>query len=941
MRGEIPGDIPDQPEVAPAKLHLILIDGSGFIFRAFHALPPMTRPDGTPVNAVFGFTNMLAKLMKEHVGTHLAVIFDAGRVTFRNRLYDAYKAQRPPPPDELIPQFALVREATEAFGVPAIELPDWEADDLIAAYCVATTEAGGQVTIVSSDKDLMQLIRPGVEMLDPIKQKPIGPAEVMEKFGVIPGKMVEVQALIGDATDNVPGVPGIGPKGAAQLINEFGDLETLLAAAPAMKPSKRRDMLIEHADKARISRELVLLREDTPLPQPVETLGLREPDRPKLLAWLTKQGFRSTIGRLGLDKAGPVIEAKPEADLKPEVDVKPKPVLQPDLGLTPPPTEAGFGPYESVTSVEALRQWVAEAAASGRVAIDAAAEGPDVMRARLIGFSIAVGLGRACYVPIGHEVLGEQIKVSEAIAVLAPLLTDSSVLKIFQDAKFDMMVLSRAGFPMPAPVDDTMLISYAQEAGLHGHALEELSQLHLGHTPISLDAVTGTGRNRVPYAQVQIDRATAHAGESADVVLRLWEALRPRLRLNGSLALYEQVERRLVPILLEMERAGIKVDADDLRRMSLDFESRMAVMEQDCHRLAGHPFNVGSPKQLGEVLFDEQKLPGGKRMKTGAWGTDSAVLQTLAEQGHELPNRILEWRQLAKLKSTYADSLVTDINPATGRVHTSFAMAVASTGRLSSNDPNLQNIPIRTEEGSRIRHAFIAEPGHVLVSADYSQIELRLLAHVADLPVLRDSFANGEDIHARTASEVFGVPMAGMDPMTRRRAKAINFGIIYGISGFGLARQLGITPGEARGYIGRYFERYPGIRDYMERTKEEARIKGYVVSPFGRRCWVPGIADKHAARRAYAERQAINAPLQGGAADVIKRAMVRLPAALRAEGLRSRLLLQVHDELLFEAPVEEAETLAGLARRVMESAATLSVPLVVETGAGKTWAAAH
>ena len=914
---------------------MILIDGSGFVFRAFHALPPMTRPDGTPVNAVFGFTNMLAKLLKEHVGTHIAVIFDAGRVTFRNRLYDAYKAHRPPPPDELIPQFALVREATEAFGVPAVELVDWEADDLIAAYAVAATTAGGQVTIVSSDKDLMQLIRPGVEMLDPIKQKPIGPPEVMEKFGVTPDKMVEVQALIGDFTDNVPGVPGIGPKGAAQLINEFGDLESVLAAAPAMKPSKRRDMLIEHAEKARISRELVLLRQDAPLPLPVEDLAQRDADRPALIAWLTKQGFRSTIARLGLDGS-----AQPKSEPAPERQQAVR-GGQADFGLAPPPTNSGFGPYPSVTNADGLCTWVAEAYAVGRVGIDTQADRPDGMRARLIGFSLAIGPGRACYVPVGHEVLGEQIALGAAIELLGPLLADPSVLKIFQDAKFNMMVLSRAGFPTAAPVDDSMLISYAQEAGMHGHALEELSQLHLGHTPINVDEVTGTGRNRLPFAQVQIERAASYAAEAADVTLRLWDALRPRMRLNGALALYEQVERRLVPVLLEMECAGIKVDADDLRRMSVDFEARMAVMEQECHRLAGHPFNVGSPKQLGEVLFDEQKLPGGKRMKTGAWGTDSSVLQALADQGMELPNRILEWRQLAKLKSTYADSLVTDINPETGRVHTSFAMAVASTGRLSSNDPNLQNIPIRTEEGSRIRHAFIAEPGHVLVSADYSQIELRLLAHVADLTVLKESFANGEDIHARTASEVFGVPMERMDAMTRRRAKAINFGIIYGISGFGLARQLGISPGEARDYIGRYFERYPGIRTYMERTKEEARIKGYAESPFGRRCWVPGIADKNSARRAYAERQAINAPLQGGAADIIKRAMVRLPAALRAAGLRSRLLLQVHDELLFEAPEAEAEALAGVARQVMESAALLSVPLVVETGTGLTWAAAH
>ena len=912
----------------------MLIDGSGFIFRAFHALPPMTRPDGTPVNAVFGFTNMLARLLKDHTGSHIAVIFDAGRLTFRNRLYEAYKAHRPPAPEELIPQFALVREATEAFGVPAIELPDWEADDLIAAYVHAVTGIGGQATIVSSDKDLMQLIRPGVVMLDPMKQKPIGLPEVMEKFGVTPDKMVEVQALIGDSTDNVPGVPGIGPKGAAALVNEFGDLEAVLAAAPSMKPSKRRDSLIEHAERARISRELVRLREDAPLPLPIEALIVREADKPALVAWLAAQGFRSTIARLGLAMpAAAPVEAPVATPAGPP---------QGDLGLGVVVHAAhGFGPYETVTTEACLRAWAAEAAAAGRFAIDTETDGLDAMRAKLIGLSLATARGRACYVPLGHEVLGEQLKPAVAIAVLGPLLSDPSVLKILQNAKFDMMVLTQAGFPMPGPVDDTMLMSFVQEAGLHGHGMDELSALHLGHTPISYDTVTGTGRNRIPFSQVQFDNATAYAAEDADVTLRLWDILRPTLRKNHALALYEQVERRLIPILLEMERAGVKVDADDLRRMSADFEGRMAIMEQDCHRLTGHPFNVGSPKQLGEVLFDEMKLPGGKRMKTGAWGTDSSVLQNLADQGHDLPARILEWRQLQKLKSTYADALVGQINPATGRVHTSFAMAIAATGRLSSTDPNLQNIPIRTEEGSRIRRAFIAEPGHVLVSADYSQIELRLLAHVADIPALKESFARGEDIHARTASEVFGVPMAGMDAMTRRRAKAINFGIIYGISAFGLGRQLGIGPGEARGYIDRYFIRYPEIRAYMDRARKEAQANGYVVTPFGRRCWIAGIQDKNPARRAYGERQAINAPLQGGAADIIKRAMVRLPAALAKAGLKARMLLQVHDELLFEAPEHEAPALAALLRDVMESAATLSVPLVVETGVGKTWAEAH
>jgi DNA polymerase-1 len=904
----------------------------------------MTRPDGTPVNAVFGFCNMLSRLLREHVGTHIAVIFDAGRITFRNRLYEDYKAHRPPPPDDMIPQFALVREATEAFGVPAIELADWEADDLIASYALAAEESGGQATIVSSDKDLMQLIRPGVDMLDPMKQKVIGPQEVVEKFGVLPEKMIEVQALIGDATDNVPGVPGIGPKGAAQLINEYGTLDAVLVAAPSMKASKRRDMLIEHADKARVSRELVKLRVDTPRPLPIEALVCREPDRSTLAAWLVQQGFRTLLARLGLDAASAVPSPTTQTPAGLGMEQAPGAIAlsQGEFGFGgPTATASGFGPYETVITQESLRAWAEEAKAVGHVAIDTETDGLDPMRARLIGLSLATEKGRACYVPLAHEALTEQMGIADAIAILGPVLSDASVLKILQNAKFDMMMLIRAGFPTPAPVDDPMLISYTQEAGLHGHGLDELARLHLGHSMISYDQVTGTGRNRISFAHVPIDRATAYAAEDADAALRLWETLKPRLRLNGALRLYEHVERPLIPVLLDMERAGVKVDADDLRKMSVEFEGRMGVIEKECHQLAGHAFNVGSPKQLGEVLFDEQKLPGGKRMKSGAWGTDSSVLQSLADQGHELPNQVLEWRQLQKLKSTYADSLVDDINPETGRVHTSFAMAIASTGRLSSTDPNLQNIPIRTEEGGRIRGAFIAEPGHVLVSADYSQIELRLLAHVADLAPLKESFANGEDIHARTASEVFGIPMQGMDAMTRRRAKAINFGIIYGISGFGLARQLGITPGEARNYIDRYFQRYPGIRDYMNRVREEARSRGYVISPLGRRCWIPGIADKNPARRAYAERQAINAPLQGGAADVIKRAMVRLPAALHRAGLRSRLLLQVHDELLFEAPESEVERLKSVARHVMESAAVLSVPLVVETGAGATWAAAH
>jgi DNA polymerase-1 len=910
----------EQPEGAP--LHLILIDGSGYLFRAFHALPPMTRGDGTPVNAVFGFTNMLARFLRDHVGTHIAVIFDAGSHTFRNRTYDQYKANRPEPPAELIPQFKLVRDATAAFGVACVELDDWEADDLIATYARVAVEAGGQVTVVSSDKDLMQLIRPGVGMLDPMKQKMLGPVEVMEKFGVPPEKLVEVQALMGDSVDNVPGVPGIGPKGAAELITTYGDVEAVLAAAPDMKPSKRRDNLLAHAEDARISRKLVELCDQVPLPLPMADMLARPIDRIRLADFLHGMGFRSTALRLGLEPGA----AEPAAEAVPSE----KPVVS-------------YGPYETVSTETVLDSWIEAAIKARRVALHVQTDGNKrPWQAAFLGFALAVADGRACYVPFPTGELTEaRLPLAVAQAALARLLADPSVLKIAANAKYASLVLQQAELPAPAPVDDVCLMSFAQDAGAHDHGLADLAPLHLGHTPKTLDETTGTARNRLPFAQVGVERATAYAAEMADVVWRLWGVLRPRLRENKALSLYQMLEHRLIAVLGDMERAGIRIDADELRRMSVDFAARMAVMETDAHRLAGRVFSLGSPKQLGEVLFDDMKLPGGKRGASGAWGTDANVLQTLAEQGHELPTRVLEWRQLAKLKSTYADALVDEVNPATGRVHTSYAMAATSTGRISSNDPNLQNIPIRTEEGARIRHAFVAAPGNVLVSADYSQIELRLLAHVADIPALKEAFSTGQDIHARTASEVFGIPLAQMDGVTRRRAKAINFGIIYGISAFGLARQLGIEAGEAKAYIDAYFLRYPGIRAYMERTKEEARINGFVLTPFGRRCWIPGIADKNMARRAGAERQAINAPLQGGAADIIKRAMVRLPAALREARFSAQLLLTVHDELLFEAPEGQAPALAAVAKRVMEGAAELSVPLTVETGTGRSWGDAH
>ena len=912
----------DTETAAPAQPNLVLIDGSGYIFRAFHALPPMTRADGTPVNAVFGFTNMMARFLAGHVGTHLAVIFDAGSTTFRNRIYDQYKAQRPEPPSELIPQFKLVRDAVAAFGVACVELEDWEADDLIAAYAKAGVEAGQTVTIVSSDKDLMQLVRPGVTMLDPIKQKTIGPAEVFEKFGVFPDKVIDVQSLMGDSVDNVPGVPGIGPKNAAELITQYGDLETVLAAAPSMKPSKRRDNLLAHAEAARISKKLVRLCDEAPMPLPIDAMVTGPLDRTRLSDWLHTMGFRSTALRLGLQEGPPVTE--------------------PDTAAAPSVTIA-YGPYETVNDEATLAAWVESATRVRSTALHIQTDlDPRPWRATILGVALATAPGRACYIPLPIAELTEpRLPRDIVFAALQPLLADPSVLKISANAKYTRLVLQTAGLAPPEPQDDPTLISFCQAAGAHDHAVADLAPLHLGHTPKSLDETTGTGRNRLTFAQVPVGRAAAYAAEQADITLRLWSALRPRLRTHAALSLYEQMERRLVPVLAEAERAGIAVDADELRRLSADFSERMAALEETAHTLAGHSFSLSSPKQLGEVLFDEQGLPGGRRTPSGTWGTDATMLQTLADLGHELPGRVLEHRQLAKLKSTYADALVEEINPATNRVHTSYAMAATSTGRLSSNDPNLQNIPIRTEEGGRIRRAFVAEPGHLLVSADYSQIELRLLAHVADIPTLKEAFASGQDIHARTASEVFGVPLETMDKQTRSRAKAINFGIIYGISAFGLARGLGIDAGEAAAYINAYFARYPGIRAYMEKTKEEARINGYVTTPFGRRCTIPGIADRNVQKRAAAERQAINAPLQGGAADVIKRAMVRLPAGLRGAGLRGRLLLSVHDELLFEAPEGEAETLAGVAKAVMEGAAALSVPLTVETGVGRSWAEAH
>lgn len=920
---------------SPPK-HVFLIDGSGFIFRAYHALPPMTRGDGTPVNAVYGFTTMLMKLLDDTDADHIAVIFDTARKTFRSEIYPQYKAHRPPPPDDLIPQFALVREATQALNVASIELAGFEADDLIATYARQAEAVGAEVTIVSSDKDLMQLVSDNVTMMDAMKNKLINADGVMEKFGVGPDKVIEVQALAGDSADNVPGVPGIGVKTAAQLITEYGDLDTLLARAGEIKQPKRREKLIEFADSARVSRELVTLKTDVDAPVGLDAMAVQQPDPDVLVAFLHEQGFKSLVAKT--ESRHGVTAAPGNADT-----------------LTAPSAPAETT-YELVQTLDALKSWVAAAREKGVVAFDVETTGLDAMAADLVGVSLCVEPGHACYVPLAHtgagpdqgDLLGggeetsapEQIPLADALAALKEMLEDPATLKVGHNIKYDCQIMIRNGIDV-APVDDTLVISYVLEGGLHGHGMDELALLHLGLNTIKFKEVAGIGKKQVTFDKVPLDQALDYAAEDADVTLRLYQLLKPRLLSEKLLTVYETLERPMIGLLEHMEREGIKVDAGALKILSDDFAKRLGELEVNIHKLAGRDFNVGSPKQLGEILFDEMSLPGGKKGKTGAYATGADVLEGLAAAGHDLPARVLEWRQLSKLKSTYTDALMAQINSETGRVHTSFAMSATSTGRLASSDPNLQNIPIRTEEGRKIRHAFIPEPGHVLLAADYSQIELRLLAHVADIGALKEAFLAGADIHAMTASQVFGVPIEGMDPMVRRQAKAINFGIIYGISAFGLARQLDISNGEAKQFIDAYFEHYPGIRAYMDRTIEEAKTNGFVSTLFGRKCHTPAINEKNPMRRGFSERAAINAPIQGGAADIIKRAMIKLPAAIKGSGVAIRMLLQVHDELVFEVPEADVDAATHLIKGVMEDAADLSVPLIVDVGTGTNWSEAH
>ena len=917
--------------------HVYLIDGSGYIFRAFFGLPPMTRADGTPTNAVYGFCNMVFKLVEESDADYVGVLFDRARKTFRSDIYAEYKAHRPPAPEDLVPQFPLIREATEAFNLPAIDMEGFEADDLIATYAQHAVAEGYRVTIVSSDKDLMQLVDANITMYDPMKNIEIGPDQVVEKFGVAPDRVIDVQALAGDSADNVPGVEGIGIKTAAQLINEYGDLESLLGRAGEIKQPKRREKLIAQADLARISKQLVTLKHDMELEVPLEGLLRQELDHDKLLVFLKENGFKRLITKFESEAA------------------------HLEMGNRTGPAPVAATDYSLVQDEATLVSWVNAAIEKGTVAVDTETTSIDQMAASLVGVSLSIEPGRACYIPLAHktqavqgDLLGggaaeadipQQIPMARALEILKPMLEDPGTLKVGQNIKYDMTVLARCGINI-TPIDDTMLLSFVLEGGSHGHGMDELSELHLGITPIKFKEVCGTGKSQITFDYVDLEKARDYAAEDADITLRLHQFLKPQLIAKGLSTVYETIERPLATVLSQIEQQGILVDPTFLKGLSSNFAIRIQELEIKIHELAGKEFNVGSPKQLGEILFGDLGLPGGKKTKTGGFSTSVDVLEGLAHE-HPIVASILEWRSLSKLKSTYTDALVNQINPKTGRVHTSYMMTGAQTGRLSSTDPNLQNIPIRTEEGRKIREAFIAKPGHKLIALDYSQIELRLVAEIAGLETMKQAFKDGIDIHAMTASEVFGVPLDEMTSEIRRKAKAINFGIVYGISAFGLANQLGVSRTEAKEFIDNYFERFPGIRKFMDKVIEDCKQDGYVETLFGRRIHIGGINEKNPMRRNYAERQAINAPIQGTAADIIKRAMIRIPGALEKAGLERDviMLLQVHDELIFEVPEALVNDAIPIIKSVMEGAASpaqsLEVPLIVDAGTGDNWREAH
>ena len=928
---------------------LILIDGSGYIFRAYYMLPPMNRPDGTPVNAVYGFSNMMMKLIEDlniRQGNKLiAIILDSGRVTFRNDIYPDYKANRDETPEDLIPQFDLIREATKAFSIPTDEMKGFEADDLIATYCKISTEEGIPVRIISADKDLMQLVNRNVEMFDPMKEKIIGPNEVKDKFGVLPEKVIDVQALAGDSVDNIPGVPGIGVKTAAHLIEEYGSLENLLENAHNIKQPKRRENLVNNSQLAHISKKLVTLEKEVPVKKKLSDFAWQEPDKENLVDWLKQQGFKSILAKVSNEpnsKNTVTNNTLVNNDSQKDSVSKNKTI------------------YSLINEVSELNNWLQFCSDSREISIDTETNGLNPHSCDLIGVSIASNPGKSCYIPIGHTndtddtkaLINENISQSNnvlkqlplktVINCIKPILENSSILKIGQNIKFDMHVLQRYGINI-FPIDDTMILSYVIDGSKHGHGLDELAKIHLNHSTIKFSDICGTGKKQITFDKVKVDIATNYAAEDADITLQLYNHLKPKLITNKVTKVYERLERPLIPILEKMETIGIKVDSKLLDNLEKEFSDRANAFSEEIFKLAGKEFNIGSPQQLGQVLFDKKDGMGleGKKTKTGAWATGAKVLENLTDEGHVLPSKVIEWRALTKLKSTYTSSLKEQINPETGRIHTTFAQHFTSTGRLSSNAPNLQNIPIRTNDGKKIRSAFIAEEGNVLISADYSQIELKILSHVAKEKTLQQAFLNDEDIHTSTAATIFNLPLNEIDDAKRRKAKTINFGIIYGISPFGLAKQLSISREEAKQFIDTYFDKFPEILNYMEETKNFTRKNGFVITPFGRKCQIPGILNRNNNIKNYAERAAINAPIQGGAADIIKAAMIRLPNHLLEAGLKTKMILQVHDELIFEAPEKELEQSQSIIKDVMENTVKLDIPLNIEIGYGKNWAEAH
>ena len=923
--------------------HLHLIDGSAFIFRAYHALPPLTRKsDGLPVGAVSGFCNMLNRYIEDNNGpdapTHVAVIFDHSSHSFRNDIFDGYKANRPPAPEDLVPQFPLTREATKAFNIACEEMEGFEADDMIATIACQARDAGGRVTIISSDKDLMQLVGDGIEMYDAMKNKRIDREGVFEKFGVYPDRVIDVQSLAGDSVDNVPGAPGIGVKTAAALINEFGDLDELLSRAVEIKQPKRRQTLLDHAEQIKLSRELVTLDCNTPLTFALEDLEFRAPIPGQLLDFLTKMEFRTLTKRIA-QKFELEIPTSDNLDITSTNNISEK-------------IPFDSANYEYIKTADQLQTWVHKIYETGYVAIDTETTSLNDMLAELVGISLATEIGSACYIPIGHkegqdddlfdnfQLVEGQLDLEYVLDCLRPVLTDDSILKIGQNIKYDAKVLSRYGIEVTT-FDDTMLLSYAMHGGLHNHGMDALSERYLDHSPISIKTLIGSGKSAITFDKVKIEDAVTYAAEDADITLRLWKIFKQKLHLSKVTKVYESLERPLVSVLAQMEKNGVKVDRETLSRMSNAFAQKMVGLEAEIYELAGETFNVGSPKQLGEIMFDKLGYEGGKKGKNGAYATGADILEELATS-YDFPKRVLDWRQLSKLKSTYTDALQDHINPDTGRVHTSYSIAGAVTGRLSSTEPNLQNIPVRTEDGRRIREAFVAESGNILVSLDYSQIELRILAHIAKIDALKQAFHDGLDIHAMTASEMFDVPLDQMTPEIRRQAKAINFGVIYGISGFGLARNLRIPRAEAQGFIDRYFDRFPGIKEYMDKTIKFSKENNYVKTLFGRVIHTPEINAK-GPMAGFAKRAAINAPIQGTAADIIRRAMIRVPDAIK--DLPAKMLLQVHDELLFEVKEEFSQDLVDKVQSIMETASLpflkMDIPLSVDAGHGLNWAEAH